>query len=175
MGSAGSTIWRVDAFDCIQNEIILRHSEFNNVGGTTGLCNGGAISGRSTGVEGNCYVSQLNVTVAPQLHTKAVICLLTSAGVISTIGNESIIVASGIYITHTINCEYFMIKISNFCIEKFRQTTPYHISIDNAYTFTGSSEAYKSCSHFSKICRPLLTKAEVMGNIGYSVQGLVAK
>ena len=99
VGSLGSTIWRVAAFDCVQNEIILRHSEYNSVG-TTGLCNGGAINGTSIRVEGNCYISQLNVTVTPELHNKTVTCLVTSSGVISPISNVSVIVASGNNILH---------------------------------------------------------------------------
>lgn len=91
----GSTVWRVAAFDCTQNEIILRHSEFDQVGGTTGECNGGAISGISIGVEGNCYSSQLDLSVTPELHNKSVTCLLMSSGVTTPVGSVSIIVASG--------------------------------------------------------------------------------
>lgn len=92
---SGSTIWRVSAFDCTQNEIILRHSEFDDIGGTSGLCNGGAISGRSVGVEGNRYTSQLTLTVTPELHNQTVTCLLNSNGVRTTIRDVTIIVASG--------------------------------------------------------------------------------
>ena len=99
VGSLGSTIWRVAAFDCTQNEIILRHSEFDDAGGTSGLCNGGAISGRSIAVDGNCYTSQLSLTVSRELHNKAVTCLLNFNSAMTTAGNVSIIVASGMLIT----------------------------------------------------------------------------
>ena len=104
MGSLGSTIWRVAAFDCMQNEIILRHSEYDDVGGTSGLCNGGAISGRSTAVDDNCYTSQLRLTVSRELHNKAVTCLLNLNRAMTAVGNVSIIVASG-----TLNCLFYIV------------------------------------------------------------------
>ena len=96
----GSTIWRVTAFDCTANQIILRHTRFTDVGGTSGDCNDGAIIGKSTGVDGNCYTSQLNATATAGLHNQNVTCILNSNGVMVPIGNASITLASGTFIVY---------------------------------------------------------------------------
>lgn len=70
----GNTQWGGTAFNCPEesNEIILSHT-FYATEGTHGECNHGAISGHSLGVIGNCYTSQLNVTV--QKATSTVQCI----------------------------------------------------------------------------------------------------
>ena len=68
---SGGTIWTGSAFnyDC---EIILLHSRFDT--GTSGICNNGAIVGRSLSIEGNSYTSQLNVTVTHDTAGKTIEC-----------------------------------------------------------------------------------------------------
>ena len=73
----GNTLWRGSAFNCpsTTNEIILRHSQFNSVGGTSGSCNNEAIVGRSVRDESsNCFTSQLSVTVSESLNSRVVEC-----------------------------------------------------------------------------------------------------
>ena len=86
-----ATIWGGSAFDCAGNEVILRHSNFDVT--QFGECNNGAIQGRSVGVNGMCFTSQLNVTVSAGLNNKTVMCFLDSA-VQRTIGESLIRVAS---------------------------------------------------------------------------------
>ena len=54
---AGFTVWRGTVFDCISNQIVLRHSRFMN-GMAMGVCNNGDIIGRSV----NKLSSDLNFT-----------------------------------------------------------------------------------------------------------------
>ena len=67
-----ATIWDGSAFDCARNEITLIHHNFTD--GTSGECNAGAILGQSIGVDGTCYMSQLNVGISPVLNNKIVTC-----------------------------------------------------------------------------------------------------
>lgn len=57
------------AFNCGANGILLRHDRFASRG-IDGVCNSGAIVGRSLGVENECYTSELNVTISPTLNNK---------------------------------------------------------------------------------------------------------
>lgn len=94
----GATLWGGTTFNCptLRNEILLRHSQFSSPEGTTGECNNGAIIGKSTGVENNCYTSQLNVTVSGSLNNKTVTCVHNSdTGQLNTIGEGLITLAPG--------------------------------------------------------------------------------
>ena len=73
----GNTLWRGSAFDCpsTTNEIVLRHSLFSGPAGAFGDCTNGTIVGRSLRVEGNCYISQLSVTVSLNLNDATVQCV----------------------------------------------------------------------------------------------------
>ena len=71
----GGTVWAGSAFNCYQygNEIVLFNSHFDT--GTYGMCNNGAIVGRSLSVDGNNYTSQLNVTITPDTAGKTIKCV----------------------------------------------------------------------------------------------------
>ena len=88
-----STLWNGTAFDCIGNgdSISLRHRLFGS-GGIAGVCNNGAITGQSTGVDNECYTSQLNVTVDPSMSNKTVVC--SQSGTTIT-GNATITILKG--------------------------------------------------------------------------------
>ena len=73
-GSGDSTVWRGSAFDCRNNDISLIHSRFES-GTATGECNNGSIVGQSIKVEGNCYTSQLNITVSSDMIGKNIDCV----------------------------------------------------------------------------------------------------
>ena len=75
-GSAnGATVWCGTAFiGCLQNEILLQHRQFTPTGGPAETCNNGAIVGRSLGVQGNNFTSQLNVTITPDTAGKTITC-----------------------------------------------------------------------------------------------------
>ena len=74
MGS-GATVWRGTAFQCVGNEILLRHSQFGESYNPTGFYNNGAIVARTLGVVNGSYTSQLNVTVSLELNNTTVECV----------------------------------------------------------------------------------------------------
>ena len=90
--SGRATIWGGSAFDCPgnSNEIQFLHSSFDN---SKGDCNGGAILGQSLGINGTCYISQLNVPISPGLNNKTVMCSNNAADQVGT----SLITVTGIY------------------------------------------------------------------------------
>ena len=101
----GATIWTGTAFSCDGNEILLRHSNFNRPGGTSGECNGDAsISARSVRVEGNCYTSELSVTPNAGLNNRTVLCVSNSNDGMPTIGTATISLTTGIMITDFVIC-----------------------------------------------------------------------
>ena len=69
----GITVWTGTAFDCLINKIALLHSRFSD--GTFGVCNDGAIVARSLSVEDSSYISQLNVTITPEIAGKTIVCV----------------------------------------------------------------------------------------------------
>ena len=91
-----STVWQGTAFQCVGNKILLRHSQFTAPQGTTGECNSNSamIIGRSLRVEGDCYTSQLNVTVGPSLNNQTVECAYSGGGT-SLIGSSIIDISRG--------------------------------------------------------------------------------
>lgn len=85
---AGSTKWNGTAFSCDSsnsNDITLRHSFYNDPGGTSGECNDGAIVGRSVRVDGLRYTSQLTVTIDGRVSSnRTVMCVFDIERVIGT-------------------------------------------------------------------------------------------
>jgi predicted RNA-binding Zn-ribbon protein involved in translation (DUF1610 family) len=91
------TDWRGTAFDCpnIGNQIILRHNNFNS--SESVQCSAGSIVGRPLNAIGDCYTSQLIVTVVAGLNNKTVQCTHTSDTAVSAlIGSVTILTPSGI-------------------------------------------------------------------------------
>ena len=92
----GTTLWTGSAFDCPDtlNEIRLRHSTFSSEG-TSGTCNNEAMRARSTGLtNGNCYSSELSVTVSTGFNGRTIECIYNSGTAETTIGT-SILTVSG--------------------------------------------------------------------------------
>ena len=79
-GSA--TVWQGTALEqCMHNTekgIILRHSQFHVPGKNSGSCANEAIVARAIGVVNNSYVSELSVTVTPEMNNKTVECVQSS-------------------------------------------------------------------------------------------------
>ena len=94
---AGSTLWEGTAFDCpsTTDGIVLRHSQFNVPAGAFGDCTNRTIVGRSLRVEGNCYISQLNVTVSLSSNGATVQCVHDTGSAMNTINTSRISVISG--------------------------------------------------------------------------------
>ena len=85
-----ATIWRGSAFNCSMNETIaLLHFLFgpNNQSNTAASeCNNGSIHAYGVRVEGNCYTSQLNITVNADMIGKTVECVHYNESTESVIG-----------------------------------------------------------------------------------------
>ena len=85
-----ATVWRGSAFDCssANNEIALIHSLFGSKSSTVaaGECNSGSIHAHSVRVEGNCYTSQLYITVTTNMIGKTVECVYDNTSIESVIG-----------------------------------------------------------------------------------------
>ena len=82
--SAGAaTVWKGSTsifFNCpdSQNEIILRHYRFED--GISGTCNDGEVIAYSIEFTNNSYISQLNVTVSPEMQNGTVECIQDGPG-----------------------------------------------------------------------------------------------
>lgn len=72
------TVFRGSLLNCsnTNNEITLLHSRFNTTSGTNGTCNNGRILGYSLpdNTSSNCYISQLCITVTPDIIGKTIEC-----------------------------------------------------------------------------------------------------
>ena len=94
-----ATIFRGTAFDCPNagNQTILSHSQFNDLpSAMVLLCNNGLIMGQPLSVTGNCYISELNVTVSNEVHNKTVQCIYNSDVAVSVpVGIATITVILG--------------------------------------------------------------------------------
>ena len=90
INGGGSTLWTGRDFDCqsSSNEIILRHSQFS--GGESGACNNGTIVGRSLGVNGLIFISQLSVPVSLSSVGADVRCIYDNGGVMTTVNTSTI-------------------------------------------------------------------------------------
>ena len=95
-GNGDSTVWQGTAFsDC---EITLLHIRFRQLQGTAGVCNSGAISGRSVRVENNSsYISRLRVAITAEMVGKNIECNRDNGTIIYTIGRY--LIKTGISIT----------------------------------------------------------------------------
>ena len=70
----GATVWQGTALQCDYSEIVLLHSQFNGSYNYIGTCNNRTIIAQALGVVNNSYISQLNVTVSPELNNTTVEC-----------------------------------------------------------------------------------------------------
>ena len=87
-GKGDSTVWQGTAFSGC--EITLLHIRFRQ--GTAGVCNSGAISGRSVSIENNSpYISRLRVAITAEMIGKNIVCNRDELnGTIYTIGQHLI-------------------------------------------------------------------------------------
>ena len=70
-----ATLWTGSALYCrgLYNQVVLRHSHFYNE--ISYLCSNRSIVVRGLTVEGNSYISQLTITVAPKTAGETVMCV----------------------------------------------------------------------------------------------------
>ena len=104
----GFTIWQGSAFECqsVDSRIVLRHTSFGG-SGAFGLCNDGAIVGRSLGVsaDNSVYTSQLmiNLTASLDLIGRTVECVYRNPdGLETTIGSTTVGVTGCVKHTYTL-------------------------------------------------------------------------
>lgn len=88
-----ATVWRGSIFDCLGNQILLRHSNFEHSEAGV-ICNDGKIVAYSSEVTGNTHVSQLNVTISPEMHNGTVQCIQDGLNE-TLVGTCTLILATG--------------------------------------------------------------------------------
>ena len=86
-----ATVWKGSVFNCPGNEILLRHAIGSEA---SGLCNNGAVVASAIEFTNNSYISQLNVTVGPEMHNRTVECIQDSFNETS-IGSCTLTIATG--------------------------------------------------------------------------------
>ena len=93
-----STVWQGTAFD--NCNIILLHLRFrlSREEGNSKECNNGDIAVQNTSAEGTLYVSQLKVTINPQMVGKDIICAHDNGTDSYTIGRHLIKIGRSCYI-----------------------------------------------------------------------------
>ena len=80
------TVWQGTAFD--DCNIVLLHLRFRQEGSNSKECNDGAV--RNTSAEGSRYISQLQVTINPQVAGKDIVCAHDNGTVSNIIGRYQI-------------------------------------------------------------------------------------
>ena len=83
VSDGAATVWKGSIFnDCpnSQHEIVLRHSRFEDEPGISGTCNDGEVIAYSIESTNNSYISQLNVTVSPEIQNGTVECIQDGPG-----------------------------------------------------------------------------------------------
>ena len=86
---SGSTVLRLQGNSIICGEIILLHSRYNSSARSSAVCNNGAIElvGRSLGVEGNCFTSQLQIKFNDNFVENLVSCIYDNGTAEKVVGN----------------------------------------------------------------------------------------
>lgn len=88
------TVFQGNLINCsnTNNEITLLHSRFNALTEIHGICNNGTILGYSLPVNtsSSCYISQLLITVTPDMIGKTIQCVYDNGVTTKEIGNFSI-------------------------------------------------------------------------------------
>ena len=107
-GAGGATVWQGTAFDCLSNEITLLHSRFTSLGSEAfGVCNNGAIEGKSIGVKNSCYTSQLTINkLNTNMIGESIVCIYDDMTELE-IGSERIITTTGYFFEfndYIVNC-----------------------------------------------------------------------
>ena len=73
---AGFTIWNSTFIDCTRNEIPLHHSQYIvHESQIIRECNHGAVIAKIVGVLGDCYTSQLIVTIGEEVINETIECV----------------------------------------------------------------------------------------------------
>ena len=98
-GFGGATVWKGSGFDCARtdHEIVLLHSHFESNKRTRRTCNNGTIIGETIQTVENYYISQLHVTVSPDMVGEVVECV-NDDGTVMVIGSSTIMTTTGMYV-----------------------------------------------------------------------------
>ena len=91
----GTTIWQGSAFNCTSRGIQLLHIA-HNFENAVEVCNSGAIKGQGLSVfGGNCFISQINITISHTFIGKTVQCVHDDGSFTREIGNYTLGVSTG--------------------------------------------------------------------------------
>ena len=102
----GTTVWQGSALNCLSDtRFLLRHSQFDS-GITDKECNNGSIVARSVRVVDDSYISQLNVTVRPEMNNKTVECLYDDGTMTALIGISTVTITTGTVVNSHNECSY---------------------------------------------------------------------
>ena len=71
----GTTVWHGDFFDCSDGIILLHNQHRFTAEGQERSCNGGAITGKGSEINGSCYTSQLGFVMNNSINGGRVECL----------------------------------------------------------------------------------------------------
>ena len=92
-------------FDCVGDEIVLRHNRFLNSGlAIGGECNNGAVVAQGIGVDVDinssrsvreCYSSQLNISTNTGMNNRTIMCSHVNGSDISVIDTSTITFITG--------------------------------------------------------------------------------
>ena len=134
----GATVWNGTAFSsCLQDEIILPHSQFTSTRGSIGTCNDGDIVGRGLQVEGNNYTSQLYVTITPDTAGKIIVCAYDALTTDST--NDIIQFSTIVPGTHSL-CKTIYLTYYIFNIQPHPKTKEKYTSMNTTYNLACNRE-----------------------------------
>ena len=77
MFGGGFTIWNSTFFECPgqRTELLLHHTEYDDVDPPAGNCNHGEVTAKGIGVYNRCYISQLHITMEEGIINKTIMCV----------------------------------------------------------------------------------------------------
>ena len=114
------TVWGGTAFNCtgtLLNEILLRHSNFQNA---IGECNNGAIHGYSIENVDNCFTSRLDVRLSADLQGRTISCSVDDGiSSVNPIGINTLIVTTPLGISSSSCMIIIMIELDKILIPYF--------------------------------------------------------
>ena len=88
------TVWSGSVIE-VGCEIVLYHNRYGSMSGTSGVCNNGAVSGRSIEVINSSYISQLTIRVSNGLDRRTVECSIDDGREEILINSSTLLITKG--------------------------------------------------------------------------------
>lgn len=89
------TVWSGSVIE-VGCEIILFHNQYESMSSASGVCNNGAVSGRSIEVVNSSYTSELTIRVSNNLDGRIVKCLVDDGIEETLINSSTLLITKGI-------------------------------------------------------------------------------